>query len=368
MSPETNILVRSPNWIGDQVLAFPFFHSLRKAYPKAHITSVCVGWVEDLQFKDLVDEVVLLPRNARGTFSEKVSHLEQVSRELKKMRRWDLGISLPNSLSSAWLLYRAGVSRRRGYRVDGRGILLNEGLPWDPSSKLHRAQAYVDLLPESARPKYGMNEFWGIPPENELDLGVPGELATFDHLKSWPSFERVEPPVQPYWVMAPGSTAESRRWPTEFWLRLARLVSDEMGWKGLIVGGPSEVGIATRLSNDSSAGLLDRTAQGPVPGLAEIFKGAQFTVSNESGLAHVAALCGSFVQIVCGAADPRRTRPLGPGRVQVAINPVECWPCERNTCSQPAETKLQCLRGIQPETVWEEIKRGIRLARTGLRT
>ena len=54
------ILVRAPNWIGDQVLAFPFFHHLRKAYPKAHIAAVCVPWVENVQFKTLVDEVIVL--------------------------------------------------------------------------------------------------------------------------------------------------------------------------------------------------------------------------------------------------------------------------------------------------------------------
>jgi hypothetical protein len=45
----------------------------------------------------------------------------------------------------------------------------------------------------------------------------------------------------------------------------------------------------------------------------------------------------------------------------VAVNPVECWPCERNTCAQPLERKLQCLKGIRPSAVWEEIERGLKL-------
>jgi heptosyltransferase-2 len=354
------ILVRAPNWIGDQILAFPFFHYLRRAYPRARVTSVCVDWVEPLQFAGLVDQVYRLPRAYRGTLREKLELLEQAARELRSQGPWDLSISLPNSLSSAWLLYRAGAKRRRGYKSDGRGWLLNDGLRWDPSPGLHRAQAYADLLPDGARPAIPMQEFWGVPAENELDEDLPGELPRFDHARYWPGVEQVEPPKQPYWVLAPGATADSRRWPVEYFRELARKIHATTKMPGVVVGGPKEAPLASALCAERELGLIDRVAQGPVTGLARVFGGAKFTVCNESGLAHVAALCGSFTQIVCGAADPRRTRPLGPGKVQVAINPVDCWPCERNACTQPAGLQIQCLRGIPSETVYEEIQRGQR--------
>ena len=359
-SPRT-ILVRAPNWIGDQVLAYPFFYYLRRAYPKARIASVCVQWVEDLQFKDLVDQVFRLKRPGTGKLTEKLSLLESAAREIRAQGPWDLAISLPNSLSSAWLLFRSGARIRRGYKVEARGLLFNQALEWDPSPSRHRAQAYVDLLPDEAKPAGEIRSFFGIPPENDLDPGIPGELEFFPIAESWPSVERITPPQEPYWVLAPGATAESRRWPISYFVSLARKVRAETGWKGIVIGGPKEAPIAAQLCQDHSLGLRDCTAQCPVPGLAPLFAGARFTVTNESGLAHVAALCGSFVQIVCGAADPKRTTPLGPGRVQVAFNPVECWPCERNTCDQPFGKKLQCLNGIEPDAVWEEIKRGIRL-------
>jgi heptosyltransferase-2 len=351
------VLIRSPNWIGDQVLAYPFFYFLRKRYPSAHITAICAPWVEDVQFRDLVDEVKTLPRIFTGKLTEKLGALEKAAKELKEQGPWDLAISLPNSFSAAWLLFRAGARRRRGYRADGRGWLLDESLAWDPAPTRHRAQAYLDLLPEDARPTRDVREFWGVLPEDELDEPIPGELERFAFERSWPTEEYVEAPEGPYWVLAPGATAVSRRWPVEYWMGLARRIADQTGWSGVIVGSPKEAPIATELCHDRSLKLLDRTAQGPIPGLARLFAGAMITVTNESGLAHVAALCGSRVQIVCGAADPRRTRPLGPGQVQVSFNPVECWPCERNTCSQEGSAYLQCLKGIQADQVWEEIRR-----------
>ncbi len=360
------ILVRAPNWIGDQVMAYPFFYFLRKRYPRATITSVCVPWVQDLQFRNLVDEVVVVqpPLAHERSLWSRFRSLERVSTELRRRGPWDLGISLPNSLGTAWTLWRAGVRQRRGYALEGRGLLLNDAREWpelrNPALQRHRVQAYVDLLADERGPAPDVRGFWGTPPENELDPWTPGELDRFPAATAWPGVEPLEPPEEPYWVLAPGATADSRRWTEDRFSALARRVAAETGWSGIIVGGPKEAPIASRLKEDRQARLRDWTARGPVTSLHQIFSNARFTVTNESGLAHVASLCGSPVQIVCGAADPRRTKPIGPGRVQVSVNAVECWPCEKNTCSQQGDRYLQCLKGIHERDVWDEISKGLR--------
>ncbi|OFZ80555.1 MAG: hypothetical protein A2583_08765 [Bdellovibrionales bacterium RIFOXYD1_FULL_53_11] len=350
------ILVRAPNWIGDQVLAFPFFYFLRKAFPGAHIASACVPWVEGLQFRNLVDEVITLPRPARAGFFSKLKNMDAGALLARARGPWDFGISLPNSFSAAWFLKRAGALRRRGYGVEGRGILLSEPVGWDPDPDRHRAQAYVDLLAPDFKSRRPVKEFWDQTPANELDDPVKGEMSMFDAVAAWPCDDILEPPKSPYWVLAPGATADSRRWGLERFARLAKIISQQTGLEGVIVGGPAEARASVELSEDPSLRLTDCVAHCPVQGLWKIFGGAKFTVTNESGLSHVAALCGSPVQIVCGAADPKRTRPLGPGRVRVVFNPVDCWPCERNICTEPPAGQLRCLRGIEPDAVWEEIK------------
>ncbi|MGE4106781.1 MAG: glycosyltransferase family 9 protein [Bacteriovoracia bacterium] len=355
-----SILVRAPNWIGDQVMAYPFFYYLRRAFPRAHIATISAPWVESVQFRRQVDEVISLPRPLRPTVWSRFQNIHAFGAELRGRRKWDLAISLPNSFSAAWLLRRAGAATRRGYRLEGRGWLLNDSLPWDPSPGLHRAQAYLNLLPKGARAAVpgmkGAEDFWGVYPENPLDEKIAGELEAFDAMAEWAPKETLAPPAGPYWVLAPGATAESRRWPLNQYIQLARMVHQETGWPGIVVGGPAEAAMAAEMEEDKSLHVRDFTARGPVSGLWKIFREARFTVCNESGLAHVASLCGSRVRIVCGAANPARTEPIGPGQVAVCINPVECWPCEKNECYQPPQKKLQCLKGIEVQRVWEEIK------------
>jgi heptosyltransferase-2 len=353
----TSILVRTPNWIGDQILAYPFFHYLRKAHPSARIAVACVAWVESLQFRHLVDEVYILPKAEKKGVLDSLQALEQGAAELRAAGPWDLGISLPNSFSSAWTLLRAGAKRRRGFNTDARSLFLTEALPWKSSSTEHRSQAYLNLLPEV--PRSAAVDFFGIPAANELDADTPGELTEFDAARAWPDAAPVEAPAAgSYWVLAPGSAAETRRWPIESFRELAEQIAANTKLNGVIVGGLSELPLAQELVQDPSLRLVDLTAQGPPTSLWKIFKGARFTVSNDSGLAHVASLCGSPVQIVWGAGVPARTRPLGPGRARVIFNPIECWPCEENQCGLPAARKIECLRGISSGTVWKEIQSG----------
>lgn len=334
------ILVRAPNWIGDQVMAYPFFYLLRKAYPSAWIGVVCNEWVKDIQFSDLINEIF--------TFQKKTSKVDtfksifSLAKKIKKNGTWDLGIALPNSFGSALLLRLAGVKKRRGYATDARNFLLNEPIVWDPSPTLHRVEAYGKLLPDVAQEKDSLREFWK-------------RAEKFDPIIQWPLAQAIEPPAEKYWVVAPGAVADSRRWSKESYAELIQLVSKSLGYPAVVVGGKSEQEIA-RYFEQQNLPVINKVNQGRVSSLWKIFSHAQFTVCNESGLAHLASLCGSQVIIVCGAADPKRTQPIGPGKAQVIINPVECWPCERNVCLFTDHRKNQCLKGIFPHRVFNEIK------------
>ncbi len=359
------ILVRSPNWIGDQILSYPFFYYLRQTYPLAQIVVACVPWVQSIQFRNLVDDVYLLPRPLNFSFFSKWDALEKGAQMLRSQGPWELGFCLPNSFSSAWFLFRAGVELRRGYATDGRSILLNQKLSWERKSVIHRAQAYLELLPPSEVPRPLATEFWGGVSENELDPPIQGVIPEFDAEKEWPGAEPFDPPSHPYWVLAPGSTAESRRWPIQKFVELTDLILSETGWLGVILGGEAEFSLASELVSRFGSRVLDWTGRGSVASLWKVFRSTQFTVCNDSGLAHMAScLSRSLVHLIWGGGDPRRTRPLGSGKIQLSVNPPVCWPCEQNRCSQIPLNHLECLKGITPHVVWNEIKLGVRFGRS----
>jgi len=351
----TRIVVHAPNWIGDQILAYPFFHYLRQGYPAAQIAVACVPWVASIKFRHLVDNVCVLPQPRSSSLWAKACALEAQAKLLRAQGPWDLGLCLPNSFASAWLLARARVQWRLGYNADGRGWLLHDPLSSETWATQHRAAAYVYVLPEHIRPHRAVQDFWELMCDRSKP-DPPGVRQQFDAERAWPIDTPIAAPVSDYWVLAPGSMAPSRRWPVERFAALARHIAHTTGLAGLVVGGRAEATVAHQLCQDPGLALIDCTARGVVAAYWQIFRQARFTVSNDSGLAHVAALCGTPVYMVCGAGDPRKTRPLGPGPVRILYHPVDCWPCEKNVCHQPQERTIACLRGIQPEAVWKEIE------------
>jgi ADP-heptose:LPS heptosyltransferase len=238
MKTPERIIVRSPNWIGDQILSYPFFYFLRKQFPKSFIAAVCVPWVKSIQFRRQVDQVIeISPPEEEGVLSQFES-LESTAKKIKAAGPWDLGICLPNSFSAAWVFFRGGVQRRRGYRADARSLLLHESLPWKKGIGLHRSDAYAQLIFESS--SLDALRFWGAAAENELDPPLPGVLEKFDAASEWPGERTQAPTSGPYWVLAPGTTAESRQWPIHSYKEIASKVVQEFGWRGIILGGPKE--------------------------------------------------------------------------------------------------------------------------------
>ncbi len=336
------ILVRAPNWIGDQVMAYPFFRYLRDQYPKAWIGVVCTEWVRDIQFRGFVDEVFVIPRSKGDSLFKAYRKIKILSAKIKQSGEWDLGIALPNSFGSALLLKLAGAKIRRGYDTDARGFLLSQKMKWNNSRDIHRTEAYGNLLEKKALPEFDLRDYWRASSE-----------SAFDPIFHWPDVVPLEPPAEDYAVIAPGAMADSRRWSASKFAALIPLIEDRHRLKSVIVGGPAEKEIAKKFAT-MGLPIFDYTAKGSVSSLWKIFRRARFTVCNESGLAHVASFCGSPIHIICGAADPKRTQPIGPGPVKVTFNPVPCWPCEKNVCRLEGPSRNQCLNGIMPEAVVRE--------------
>lgn len=340
------ILVRAPNWIGDQIMAYPFYRRLRTAYPDAWIGVVCTEWVRDIQFRGLIDEVFVLPRSRSESWWKALVNVIRFSKKLRRKGPWDLGVSLPNSFGAALLMLLSGVRQRRGYIADARGVLLNEGVDFQPARNAHRAHAYLHLLEPEGAPGYEGQDFWT----------QSGEIE-FDPYVHWQEIEPIEPPDGAYFIIAPGSNADSRRWSAQQFADFIELMIAKHQMRVVVVGGKAEKEIAAALFKRGIT-ILDFTGRGWVAAHWKLFRNAAFTVCNDSGLAHVAALCGSRVQVVWGAGDPKRTRPIGPGRVQIKVNPVDCWPCERNSCSFQGSRRNQCLKGIEATTILGEVENG----------
>ena len=139
-----NIIVRMPNWIGDLVMATPILSDLRKAYPKARITAMCRSPICELLKEDPeIDELFCFSKaNGFARRSERRNIIEKL-----RQGRYDLGILLTHSFSSAWWFWLGGVHYRLGYECNGRRLLLTHSLSFPAAiQSQHLVVTYKMLL------------------------------------------------------------------------------------------------------------------------------------------------------------------------------------------------------------------------------
>ena len=134
------IIVRMPNWIGDFVMATPVLEDLRKFYPEAKIDVLCTGsFAELLEKNPFINEVV--------TFSRKKRFFPEGLIPRLRKEKYDLGILLTNSFSSAWHFWIGGVKKRIGFYKPSRSILLSQNVPFPGNKeKQHLVITYKQLI------------------------------------------------------------------------------------------------------------------------------------------------------------------------------------------------------------------------------
>lgn len=300
------IVIRGPNWLGDQVLASSAFRALRAHYPDSHLTLLSPDGVSSLHF-DCFNEVVSVPREAlRGR------KLRLLAAQLKT-QKFDLSVSFPSSYSAALLPWWAGIAVRVGFAEGASGLFLTSPLLWrGRESGKHKAALYLDLVQHLA---------------GHVQL-TPTELS--------PS--QGTGPI----VIAPGASIELRVWP--YYAELIQwLCSRFPSRKVVIVGAKTERDWNEKLAGISVPNLDNQIEKTSLDELIAVCRTASLVIANDSGVGHVAGtLAGAPTLVLFGPGDPAYVRPLGP-RVQVLRKELPCSPCESAVCREPYGYQ-RCLR------------------------
>jgi len=258
-----------------------------------------------------------------------------------RSRRFERGILLTPSFSSA-LLFRSGRVRWiRGSATDGRTLLLNEAVPRADIDAGHRVIACWLLVTgavPSARP---------VPV-----LRVPESQVRRWH-ELWP------PGDGPAVGFFPGGNASARRWPPERFAEVvAALASD--GVRTVVFGGPAERDLARSVARGDAFDAGGRT---DLPLLAAALASCDILVTNDSGPMHLAAAVGTPTLSLFGAGNPASTGPTGPRQRVIRRADLTCVPCVKNVCPRRGQGDIlqnaerECLNLITTAEVLAETRR-----------
>lgn len=314
------IMVRMPNWIGDAVMAIPALMAIRQRFPAAELTVVANPLVAELFVcHPGCDRVIRFDKRA----APGLAGLWRFSRQLRG-ERFELAFLLQNALAAAAMALFAGIPRRAGYRTDGRGLLLTDGVPAvEKKHGLHHVDYYLQMLETLGIAAAGRQPRLALTAAEEAraeELLGPGDWLAIN----------------------PGASyGAAKRWLPERFAEVADALAGEFGLRVVLTGGPGEREIGADIEQGMHTRPVNLIGTTAVRELLAVLARCRLVVTNDSGPMHVAAAFGVPLVAVFGPTDHTTTSPVGE-HFRIVRSPADCAPCMLRECP----TDHRCMTGV----------------------
>jgi len=331
------IVIRTPNHLGDCVLALPMINETREAYPGATLSLLVPEKLSELyENNKAIDSLIKFP----GQYAHGLAGVFKL-REFIKDKEFDIGYVLPPSFSSASVFKLSGVKERIGYIADGRRLLLTKPLPLPtPINSCHRSELYFNLLKRSA--------------DVELEFHKPKLFLSDDDIADG---QKVLNDFginagEEFVAIAFRAVGESRRWGAENYTELTKRLISESDIKVVLIGRGEDRIEGDKISAGAGSTKVSNLAgKTGVRELASIISQAFAFIGNDSGAAHLAAAVGTQIVVLSGADDPKETSPLSSRKKLIYLSNLECISCLKNKCELKGDLFMQCMKGITVDMV-----------------
>ncbi|HVW53541.1 MAG TPA: lipopolysaccharide heptosyltransferase II [Trinickia sp.] len=330
--------------LGDILMTTPAIHALRASMPRRRITLLTstVGAMAAPFLRD-VDEVIAYDAPWHGLGPTTSPQNDLAMQRRLEAGRFDAAVIFTvysqSALPAAMLCYLAGIPHRLAHcRENPYGLLTDWVCETEPHGGVrHEVERQLALVA-----KVGAT---CSDTRMRFDLGAKARAAIAERLAA-----RGIAPEGPWFVIHPGASAPSRRYPPERFGAVAARLAQSTRWPILLTGSADEASLIRELI--AAAGpsahpyLHDLSGLLNMEELAALIERATVLVSNNSGPVHLASALATPVVDLYALTNPQHTPWKTPHRV--LFRDVDCRWCYRGVCPQGHH---QCLLGVPSEEV-----------------
>ncbi len=297
------ILVRLPNWLGDLVMSAGFLEHLTKVYTGAQVDVIAKKGIHQLTayFNGINDVYVFDKQEYPG-----LKGAAKFGIQIRQKHQYDIAFCLPESFSSAMMLWQTKAKQRVGFGKELRSFMLTHS--YSKPKGMHRVEEYIYLLEKYSRiacstPKVHLKNTFTQHP-NRILINVNSE-------------------------------ADSRRLPVQKAISIIDKIRSNTDADLILVGSPKEVPHVTAVFE----GLADKHGISNLAGktnmdeLIVLFSQSKVMLTTDSGPMHLANALGVHTVALEGASDEKNTAPYNKERSSlIRYGKLPCEPCVKNTC------------------------------------
>lgn len=325
------IIVRMPNWIGDLVMATPVLADLRKRFPESEITALCrFPGCSLLEQDNNINELFCFQKRRWG-----FQRRRECRNIIEKLHngKYDVGILLTNSFSSAWLFYQGNMKVRIGYKRGFRSFFLTHPVSF-PQKIMHQEDLYKKLL-----------EPLGIahsktPPKLYVTKEEQIQVKELLQKRGWDGQKKLI-------GLCPGAAyGLAKCWPLDRYEKLAKTFV-EKGYMVAFFGDTTLFSASKDMCTRLPAEILNLVGSTTLREFMCTLSFCSLVVVNDSGPMHIASAMNIPLIALFGSTDRRKT---GPHQGHVIDKQEECSPCFERKC--PID--FRCMKNISVAEVFRK--------------
>lgn len=337
--------------IGDVLMTTPALAAIREALPQAHLTLLTSSRAAVLQGHLAgVDELIacdapwVQAAPLAGLDEAELGQAALGQAELNlaatlRAQRFDAAIIFTvctqSALPAALLCRLAGIGLRLAHSRENPYGLLSD---WVRDSDVvapgmrHEVRRQLDLV--HAVGLVGSNE------QLRFDWGVADQHALRERLA-----QAGGDPDRPYFVVHPGASAPSRRYPAALFGQAAQSLAAMTGLQAIFAGSAQELPRVERARAAMREPSVSLAGQLSFGALGALLAGARVTLCNNSAAAHLAAAVRSPAVVLYALTNPQHTPWQASARLLSRDTP--CRNCLQSVCPQ---LQHPCL-AVDPDAV-----------------
>jgi len=333
---DKRILIFNVNWLGDVLFSTAVIRNIRLNFPDSFIACVIPGRCYPvLKGNPHLDEVIIFDEKDRhkGIFAQ----LDFV--RMLKARKFDIVYLLHRSFSRALICRLAGIPQRIGHYTKKRGFLLTKKILPPHRDSLHRIDYYLNVIEKAGlKIEDRYTEF----PIEQTDFLFVEEFLNKNSVKG----------NDPVIVINPGGNWLAKRWPKEYWARLADKLIEELKAKVIISGSHKDLALAKDIAGQMVQKPIISCGAFNIKQLGAIAKRANLFITADTGPLHIANSVGSKnIIAIFGPTSPLITGPYPLKNVTILQKDVGCKiPCYNVQCKDN-----RCMHAVTVNDVWLQI-------------
>ncbi len=335
------ILVVRYRFIGDMVLMIPFLRNLRYKYPNAQIDMlVAPNSGEVISNCPYVNNFIFFDTTRKHKYENGVGKQKSFLHYVKLLRKekYNKTYVLKRSLSSAVLVFLAGIPERIGFNTEHRGIFLTKKVKYDTNK--HESICALDLLEaDNIQIKDTFLENWTDP---KSDYKVNKIFEFYNILQN-----------QKKVIVHAAASNPYKTWNIDYFAQIIEYLSNEKNAQVFFLGAKIDKSIYENIKYNSVLKIkpINLCGELTIQESLAFIKATDLLIGNDSGNLHMASSVNTPVIGIYGPMPFEKWKALGDKNI-LFKSEVSCAPC---SLKKKCKNNKACLNSISPSLIKQAV-------------